>query len=198
MDVFITVAVGTLYILYTILFVLVRKSARKRRKLPGQETINPYARRDSALLASLIGMEIVLLVLHIVKVPVVRNFSFALPPALRLVALVVGLAGVCIIGWASLVLDGEFSATIELKEAHRLITAGPYRYVRHPIYSGFILLHLGVTLALANWLIMIAYNGGLMLLLMERIPREERVLHAYFGSKWDEYARNRGRFLPWR
>lgn len=197
MDTLITLAVSGLYTLYTFILILVKKSAQKRKKLPGQEaTINPYAKRDSLLLAMLVGMEIVVLFLYIIRLPLLLSSMVSMSGMLRIAGLVVGLAGVSIIGWASYTLDGEFSATIELKESHRLVTTGPYRYIRHPIYAGFILLHIGVTVALANWFIIVLYNGGLAILLIERIPREERVLQAYFGAAWEQYAHSRGRFFP--
>jgi len=196
-DTLITIAVGLLYGLYTFILIQVKRSARQRKKLEGQEqTINPYARRDSLLLSILVILEVVLLFFYIFRFFVVYKYSMHLPTPLRLASLILGFIGVVIIGWASYTLDGEFSATIELKEVHRLITAGPYQYVRHPIYLGFILLHIGVTLALSNWIIFIAYNSGLFILLLERIPREEQVLHAYFGPEWEAYADSRGRLIP--
>lgn len=197
MELFITLAVSGLYTLYTLILLFAKQSARKRKRLPGQETtINPYAKRDSLLLAVLVSIEIVVLFLYIVRLPILLHCMLAIPSMFRIAGLIVGLVGVSIIGWASYTLDGEFSATIELKESHRLITNGPYRYVRHPIYAGFILLHIGVTVALANWFIVALYNGGLAILFIERIPREERVLHSYFGSAWEQYAHSRGRFFP--
>jgi len=197
MNIFITLAVSGLYTLYTLILVLVKKSAQKRKKLSGQETtINPYAKRDSLLLAVLVGIEVIVLFLYIIRFPLLLRSMLAVPIVLRIAGLIIGLSGVSIIGWASYTLDGEFSATIELKESHRLITNGPYRYIRHPIYAGFILLHIGVTIALANWFIVALYNAGLAILLVERIPREERVLHAYFGAAWEQYTHSRGRFLP--
>ncbi|MFN3411207.1 MAG: methyltransferase family protein [Exilispira sp.] len=115
---------------------------------------------------------------------------------IRIAGLIAGIFGVIIIGWASHVLDGEFSETIEIKENHRLITDGPYKHVRHPIYSGFILMHIGITIALSNLLIILFFNIGLFFLLLERIPKEEKVLKDFFGKKWEDYCEKRSMFLP--
>jgi len=60
------------------------------------------------------------------------------------------------------------------------VKSGPYKYIRHPIYSGFVLMHRGIIVALANLLILIIFNLGLFLLLFERVPREEKVSHSFF------------------
>ncbi len=59
------------------------------------------------------------------------------------VADVLALAGLGIAVWARVVLGSNWSSRVTLKEGHELIQRGPYRYVRHPIYSGLLLLILG-------------------------------------------------------
>lgn len=194
---FFIISVAIIYTVYTIILVRVKRMASKRAKLSGQEKdINPYAKTDSIILESLIFIEVVFLFLYIFKIDFIFYFNITLPLIVRTLALFISICGVFIIGWASFTLDGEFSETIELKQGHRLIKTGPYRYIRHPIYAGFILLHIGVTIALANILIIFVYNGGLFLLLTERIPKEEKVLHAYFGKECEEYYNNTRRFVP--
>ncbi len=197
MEKFFIFGVCLIYSLYTIILILVSGSAKKRKILNGQQrNINPYAKTDSIILAILISIEVLILILFILKLPFLLIFNIKIALFIRITFLLIGLMGVSLIGWASYTLDGEFSATIQLKEQHRLITIGPYKYVRHPIYSGFILLHIGVTFALSNLLIIIIYNLGLFLLLLERIPREEKVLHSFFGEKWEQYYKKTPKFIP--
>ncbi|HPC38739.1 MAG TPA: nucleotidyltransferase [Exilispira sp.] len=161
-----------------------------------EKYINLYARKDSRVLSGLIIIEVILFFLYIFKIDFIIYFNFIIPDFIRFLAILSGIFGVFIIGWASFTLDGEFSETIELKEGHRLITNGPYKYIRHPIYSGFIILHLGVTIALSNLIIFIIYNMGLLVLLIERIPKEEKVLNLYFGKNYEDYCKKAGRFIP--
>lgn len=194
---FFIISVAIIYVVYTIILIKVKRIASRKVKLLGQEKyINPYARKDSRVLLSLIFIEVVLFFLYIFKIDFIIYFNFIIPDFLRFLAILLGISGVFIIGLASFTLDGEFSETIELKEGHRLITNGPYKYIRHPIYSGFIILHLGVTIALSNLIIFIIYNIGLLILLIERIPKEEKVLHLYFGKSYEEYCKRTGRFIP--
>jgi protein-S-isoprenylcysteine O-methyltransferase Ste14 len=60
-----------------------------------------------------------------------------------LVADAIALAGLAIMLWARVTLGGNWSGAVVLKEQHELVTSGPYRFVRHPIYSGLFLLLLG-------------------------------------------------------
>ena len=62
-----------------------------------------------------------------------------------LLADVIVLAGLVVAVWARVVLGGNWSARVTLKEEHELIQRGPYRIVRHPIYSGLLLMILGTT-----------------------------------------------------
>jgi protein-S-isoprenylcysteine O-methyltransferase Ste14 len=73
------------------------------------------------------------------------------------------------------------------KQDHELIRSGPYRIVRHPIYSGLLLAILGTAISLGQWrgLIALAFFGSAFLL---RVRIEERVMAETFGS---EYARYR-------
>lgn len=79
-----------------------------------------------------------------------------------------------------------------------LVVAGPYRYVRHPLYSGVDGLALGIALVVDHpW----AYAGALLLVLWFAVvlaPFEERELRALFGTAYEEYMRTTRRFLPLR
>jgi protein-S-isoprenylcysteine O-methyltransferase Ste14 len=64
--------------------------------------------------------------------------------ATGLAADAIALAGLAVMLWARVVLGRNWSADVVLKEGHELVTRGPYRWVRHPIYSGLLLLALGL------------------------------------------------------
>lgn len=76
-----------------------------------------------------------------------------------------------------------------------LVTAGPYRWVRHPMYTTFGLIVLAVSLVTTNWFI--AGIGLVFLTLMESVARtEEQTLVQRFGDAYWEYIKHTGRFLP--
>ncbi len=190
--VFFSAAIGALYLAYSLIRLRAERAAAKRR-LSGFE---PGAKRDALELSFLTLLEIFLLVLFFLRIPLMEGFALYLPFFLRLLGLFLGAGGLSLIAWAGEALDGEYSSVLEFKADHRLITSGPYRLVRHPIYSGLCLLNLGVGLAAANLIIACVWILGLALVLLRRVPREERSLEARFGDDWRRYALRRGRFIP--
>jgi protein-S-isoprenylcysteine O-methyltransferase Ste14 len=99
-----------------------------------------------------------------------------------LIALGLGFAA-----WARIHLAGNWSGTVTLKQDHSLTRTGPYRLVRHPIYTGLLIAILGSAIAEAEWR---GLAGFLLITLsfMRKISIEERFLTAQFG---DSYARYR-------
>lgn len=93
-------------------------------------------------------------------------------------------------------LGKQWSLTARVLESHRLVTEGPYRLVRHPIYTAMLGLLLATGLALSRWEALLAavvlYAIGTRI----RIGVEERLLRETFGSAYDEYARQVGAFVP--
>jgi len=78
---------------------------------------------------------------------------------------------------------------------HQLVTAGPYRFVRHPIYSANLALWLGAALGTLNLLLLAAWPLFLAGNRLE-VAAEERLLAARFGEAWQGYAARTGRLLP--
>ena len=92
-------------------------------------------------------------------------------------------------------LGANWSATVTLKQAHSLIRNGPYRHVRHPIYTGLLLAFAGSALALAEWrglLALLLVTGSLWL----KLRREERWLLEHFGADYAEYRKTSWALLP--
>lgn len=108
--------------------------------------------------------------------------------ALRYFGLFIFLVGYIFMIWAPLHLGKQFSWLVTVQEEHKLITDGPYRYMRHPRYSGIILWIFGVALIFVSiaGLVLAVLMSALMLL---RIPKEERMLHEEFGKEWEDYCR---------
>jgi protein-S-isoprenylcysteine O-methyltransferase Ste14 len=74
-------------------------------------------------------------------------------------------------------------------------TAGPYRWVRHPLYSAGAAFAVALNLLVANWFTTASGTTALMLLLM-RLPKEEEELIERFGDEYREYAERTGRLFP--
>ena len=88
-----------------------------------------------------------------------------------------------------------WSIQIEIKTQHRLVTDGPYRYVRHPLYTALFLGYLGTLLALQSWSLTIgipAFISSYLVFARE----EEDVMERGFGETYRAYRRQTGMFLP--
>jgi protein-S-isoprenylcysteine O-methyltransferase Ste14 len=125
-----------------------------------------------------------------------HHWSDTVPPALQAVALAGVAAAMAVTIWA-MVVNRFFSSVIRIQtdRNHRLVTTGPYTYVRHPAYAVAPFLLVGGGLALGSWLA--ALVGLLMVVpLLRRTAREDRILRERLAG-YDAYAhRVRYRLLP--
>lgn len=127
---------------------------------------------------------------------------FYLPPGLprtlgmQAAALVLVLAAVLIRIWARSHIRGLYSGHVEVQAGHRLVQSGPYRWVRHPGYTGFVLMALGMAVGYSSWIGL----AGLLVLLLPglayRIKVEEGLLAGHFGEAYRTYACKTKRLIP--
>ena len=93
-------------------------------------------------------------------------------------------------------LGRNFSTKLTPKEDCSLVTNGLYAYVRHPMYSVYLLFFIGLFLLTTNWLIGGAGISIIILLMAGRTGKEERLLEDRFGNAYEEYRKRTSRFLP--
>jgi protein-S-isoprenylcysteine O-methyltransferase Ste14 len=114
----------------------------------------------------------------------IRLWSYT--PAVGFVASVVTALGLMILIWGRTSLAGNWSADVVLKEDHELIEKGPYRYVRHPIYTGFILMAIGGVL-LWGTVMASVIMCLLPVVLWQKLSQEERLLTKAFPDAYPRY-----------
>jgi protein-S-isoprenylcysteine O-methyltransferase Ste14 len=107
---------------------------------------------------------------------------------------IVTLIGLIIILWARTVLGGNWSSSTVLKENHELIQNGPYRYVRHPIYSGLLLMVLGVAIFYGRAIIFVALAISFITSCL-RAREEEKLLTRHF-PEYSNYKARVKAFIP--
>jgi protein-S-isoprenylcysteine O-methyltransferase Ste14 len=120
----------------------------------------------------------------------------SIPIWLRWIGAVVTCVGIGLFGWTHQVLGLNWTAILALSEKHELVTSGPYRYVRHPMYTAFFIIGFGFLFLSANWLIGIIYIGTLLLMYIARISAEEKMMIDRFGDSYRQYMKTTGRILP--
>ena len=108
---------------------------------------------------------------------------------------VLTLAGLLVTVWARVHLGRNWSGTITVKQDHELITSGPYRLVRHPIYSGLLLAFMGGALAHGEW-------RGIVAVVLTfwafwwKLRTEEQWMREQFGLAYEEYAHRVAALVP--
>jgi len=90
----------------------------------------------------------------------------------------------------------NWTAWVEIREDHSLVTHGVFRHIRHPMYVAHLLWGVAQVLLIHNWI------GGLSMLafvvphMLQRVPREERIMLEHFGDEYCLYMSRTGRILP--
>jgi protein-S-isoprenylcysteine O-methyltransferase Ste14 len=121
--------------------------------------------------------------------------QLALPAWLRWAGLGLGLLADALSYWVFSNLGNNVSPTVATRSAHQLVTSGPYRWVRHPLYSMGMIAYLGFALLAANWFIALL-SVAVFIILRIRLPQEEAHLIDKFGDQYRDYMKKTGRFLP--
>lgn len=93
-------------------------------------------------------------------------------------------------------LGKQWALRARLIEDHKLITAGPYAYVRNPIYTGMLGMLIATGLATEHWVAMIVAIPVFAVGMVIRVRSEEKLLREAFGDEFEEYARRVPAVLP--
>jgi protein-S-isoprenylcysteine O-methyltransferase Ste14 len=116
---------------------------------------------------------------------------------LSLLGIILCVLGASLAIWARIVLGRNWSAVVgEQREEQKLVTNGPYRFARHPIYAGFLLAVLGFALTIGTVLSFSAALLGLVALLL-RIPFEEKQMNELFPNSYKEYSNRVKKLIPY-
>ena len=105
------------------------------------------------------------------------------------------LAGSALLVWTFRSLGKNLTDTVVTRKQHTLVSHGPYRWVRHPLYSSAALIVVALSLVAANWFFLVA-GMALLCLLVVRTRTEEANLIARFGDSYRQYMERTGRFVP--
>lgn len=122
--------------------------------------------------------------------------SAPLPLWLRGLGVAVGLTMLPMLYWIVHTLGRNISETVLTKEDHQLVTQGPYRWVRHPLYSVATIIFVSLGLVAANWFIIAMAVVIIIAMALVVIPKEEAQLISTFGDEYREYMKRTGLLAP--
>lgn len=115
---------------------------------------------------------------------------------LRFVGLALSLYFLGMMPWVLLTMGRFLMPGIAVYRDHRLVTSGPYRFLRHPLYSAVIALWLGAALGTMNWLLMVLWPIFLSSVILIPMRQEEEIVRQKFGAEYDAYAEHTARLVP--
>ncbi len=94
-------------------------------------------------------------------------------------------------------LGRNWSATLQIRQEHSLITDGIYRHIRHPMYAAHLLWAIAQGLLLENWLAGWAFLVIFVPFYLLRVPKEEKLMLEQFGQEYRKYISRTGRMIPY-
>jgi protein-S-isoprenylcysteine O-methyltransferase Ste14 len=112
------------------------------------------------------------------------------------IGLAILLAGLVLRGWSIMALGEYFTGSVAVSSDQPVVTAGPYRVLRHPSYTGVLLAYTGIGLASANWVGLAAMAMLPLAAILLRIRTEERALLVTLGAPYRAYAAHHKRLVP--
>ena len=115
--------------------------------------------------------------------------------SVTIVGLSLTLGGLLFAVWARIALGANWSGTVTIKSGHNLIRRGPYKWIRHPIYTGLLASMIGTVMLQGEVRAFVGF-ALVLLALYRKAKREERFLSEEFGEGFAEHARHTGMFLP--
>ena len=119
----------------------------------------------------------------------------AWPLALRWLGLALMVLMLPLVYWMFASLGKNITPTVKTRRAHELVTHGPYRYIRHPLYTFGSLFFFGFCLIAGNALLLVSAVIALSAL-SARTPLEEQMLIERFGDQYRQYMQRTGRYFP--
>ncbi|MCB1056871.1 MAG: isoprenylcysteine carboxylmethyltransferase family protein [Acidobacteria bacterium] len=109
--------------------------------------------------------------------------------------LVLAVAGAFLACWARFILGRNWSSVVQIKDDHELIEHGPYRYVRHPIYTGLLLVFLGHAVLVGELRGLLAV-AIILASFWRKLRQEERWLTEHFGEPYRDYVKRTRALVP--
>jgi protein-S-isoprenylcysteine O-methyltransferase Ste14 len=135
------------------------------------------------------------LILWLINPGLVQFAQIPLPPLVRWAGLPLALGASAWVFWMFQTLGPNLTDTVAVRPTATLVTNGPYRYVRHPLYLGLAAVFLAMFLLTANLLVL---AGGVIVLafIVARTTIEERNLEERFGESYRAYCARTGKYWP--
>lgn len=179
-----------------LLFSIIRIEYYRKSKKAGFKTVIEERKKYPIWLSIFICYTVFTFFIYILFPRALAWAMLPLPLWLRLFGAFLALVALLWFVWIHRSLGSNLSVRLQIKDSQKLVTDGPYRLIRHPMYTAFYVLHIAVFFLTANWFIGATWLAGLTVIILLRVKREEVMLLARFGDQYNSYMQRTGRFLP--
>jgi protein-S-isoprenylcysteine O-methyltransferase Ste14 len=127
--------------------------------------------------------------------PIFNFLNFApVNPVLSSIGLILCVAGMAFLVWGRQHLGRNWSQTVSIKKEPELVTSGPYRYVRHPMYAGGLVAGIGSAIVCGGaWIFLLIILGSIFL---SRVGAEDRVMEKQFPNDYPDYKKRTKALIP--
>lgn len=125
----------------------------------------------------------------------INVFALSFPDWLRWCGVVMAAISLLLLWWVHHALGKYFSHQLKLLDTHKLVTHGPYQWVRHPMYTTEFIIFISACLISANLLVVVP-NILAIILIYLRINKEEEMMLERFGKEYRSYMKQTGKLLP--
>ena len=123
-------------------------------------------------------------------------FIFSIPMAFQFSGIFIYVVGLGFLFWVHLTLSHNWSPILEINKKHKLITHGPYKFIRHPLYLAFYIMVIGQWIATSNWFVGLFGFILWSIFYFSRIEHEEKLMFNFFGKEYKKYMLKTGRLFP--
>jgi protein-S-isoprenylcysteine O-methyltransferase Ste14 len=180
-----------------LIFVIHRGYYVSKHTKPEDQTLKRREHGAASTIAGLMSLAGFVAIIAQVANPEWMSWAdLAFPTWVRWFGVGIAVLGFVLLQWSQNTLGKNWSDTPRMLKEQALITSGPYQYVRHPIYTAFLLILSSTFLISANWMIGLTWIGMAVLEIASRIGFEESLMIEYFGDQYREYMKKTGRLLP--
>ncbi len=132
---------------------------------------------------------------YLIYPPLLAWSQVGLPEWARWLGVGLGIVCVALIYWMFSSIGTGITPTVATRSEHKLVTKGPYRWIRHPLYTFGTLFFISFALIVDSWFIAVMAVLAIILLSI-RLPTEEALLIEKFGDEYRDYMKRTGRYLP--
>ena len=172
----------------------IRAPHEKNYKRIERKKVREEKRERSSILILLMGMGI-LPWLWILS-PWLDAFAMNIPNVVRLVGIITAVFSIWFFWWVHKVLGMNWSPILEIRKGHQLIKKGPYKHIRHPMYTQIWIWSISQLLIISNWVAGVAGIVLWAIMYTMRVIKEEQMLIEEFGEEYEQYMGETGRILP--